>query len=130
MWNEDGAFDTFSSEVVHTAVTLNGASFGPFYPGFDRKTSQEEGGGYYWAIKLKLHTLEPEEIPRWEDGVEAAFTLFDINFSCRLTRVEAGRVSDIPTKWEAGAGCWPSRGWRRAASWWVSIPSAPAERPS
>lgn len=104
MWDEDGAFDTFSSEVVDTAVTLNGASFGPFYPRFDRETSQEEGGGYYWAIKLKLHTLEPEEIPRWEDGVEAAFTLFDMDFSCRLTRVEAGQVSEYSNQMGSRGG--------------------------
>lgn len=50
----------------------------------------------HWTITLDLRLTDPKALPRWDEGIEAAFTLFDIDFTCRLVQVKADQVSDYP----------------------------------
>ena len=87
---ETTAWDEVIFQMSPPSVALNGVPK-TFLPEITRGSSQNGGG---WTIGLKCDPLDPEAIPGWEDGIEAEFTLFGLDFHCRLVRVEAGRVSD------------------------------------
>lgn len=98
---ENPAWDEVVFHAADTSVRLNGADR-TFLPEITRGSRISQKGG--WTIGLTCASLDPEAIPHWEGGIEAEFTLFDLDFRFRLVRVEAGQVSDYSHQLEDRGG--------------------------
>jgi len=85
-----------SEDAGPVPVSLNGASFGVFSVSSARawNDSGNPASGQYLAVQLTIQSLDLEDVPRWEDGIDAAFTFKGTDLACRLVRIEPGRVSD------------------------------------